>query len=429
MQRWIKQANGNRQPFHLTENAKEIFLLHRQDLFEGTFATRQVIGQDHLAYGLNPVPLKKHVLSTAQPDPLGTKIARHLGIIGSIGIRAHLEATKTIGPHHQDSKIATDLRLDLGYIAKQYFAGRSIKGDIFTTFYHYARFSHKLLFLIIYFNGATTGNAAFSHPACNNCSMRSHPATGRQNAACSVHAMNILRTGFHSHKDNIFLQPRHFFCFVGSEDDLTAGCAGRSRQPPRDNILFRLGIQGWMKQLVKLVGTDPQYGFLLADQPFPDHLHGDTDSGMGSTFTGTGLQHVEFSLLDGKLNILHILVMLLEQITNFYQLLITSRHHIFHRRQIALLVFCPIKRLWGTYAGNHILTLGIDQVLPVEIIFPGRRVASKGDTGRTIVPHVAEYHCLYINSGPPMCWNAVKFPVCDRPRVHPGTENSIDCPP
>ena len=200
--------------------------MHRQDLVEGTLASCQVFGQNHLAHGLNPVSLKKHMLGAAQSDSLGTKIACHLGIIGGVGVCSHLEATETVGPGHQGSEIATNLRFDLGHITKQHFTGGAIEGDIFPAFYHQSRFSDKLLFLIINFDCTTAGNTTLPHATGNDGGMGGHPATGGQDAARGVHTMDILRAGFNPDKDDILLQSRHFFSFIGREDDLTTGRSG-----------------------------------------------------------------------------------------------------------------------------------------------------------------------------------------------------------
>ena len=67
-----------------------------------------------------------------------------------------------------------------------------------------------------------------------------------------------------------------------------------------------------MQQLIELAGGNPQNGGLLVDQPFLDHVDGDLDGGRRGALAVAGLQHVELTLLDGELDVLHILVVLLQ---------------------------------------------------------------------------------------------------------------------
>jgi len=77
-------------------------------------------------------------------------------------------------------------------------------------------------------------------------------------------------------------------------------------------------------------------------------------------------------------------------------------------------------------AGDHVLALGIDQILAVKDVLAGRRIAGEGDAGGAIVAHVAEDHRLHVDRGAPIRRQAVQAPVGDRPRVHPRAEDGAD---
>ena len=75
MQWRVEQADRDRQPLHRFKNSEEIFFLHRQKFFQGFFPSGNIIGQDHFADSLDPVPFKEHMLGPAEADPFGAEIA------------------------------------------------------------------------------------------------------------------------------------------------------------------------------------------------------------------------------------------------------------------------------------------------------------------------------------------------------------------
>ena len=98
VQRRIEQADGDRQPLHLAEDADEITLLHGQDLGQGLLAPFQLFGQDHLTHGRDPLGIEEHMLGAAEADPFGAEFAGHLGVMGGIGIGADLQSCGTCPP-------------------------------------------------------------------------------------------------------------------------------------------------------------------------------------------------------------------------------------------------------------------------------------------------------------------------------------------
>ena len=76
----------------------------------------------------------------------------------------------------------------------------------------------------------------------------------------------------------------------------------------------RLRIDGRMQQLVERSGIDARDRLLLRDQPFLGHLDRDAQRGLGGALAGARLQHPELAALDGELEVLHVAVVLLQQI-------------------------------------------------------------------------------------------------------------------
>ena len=78
MQRRVEQADRDRQPVHRAEDADEVVALHRQELGERALAAGEVVGEDHLAHGVDALGLEEHVLGAAEADALGAERARDL---------------------------------------------------------------------------------------------------------------------------------------------------------------------------------------------------------------------------------------------------------------------------------------------------------------------------------------------------------------
>ncbi len=76
---------------------------------------------------------------------------------------------------------------------------------------------------------------------------------------------------------------------------------------------FDLGsllVQTGNEEVVKLVGFDAEDGFFLGDEAFLDHVNGDLDGGQTGALAVAGLEHVELAVLNGELEVLHVMVVL-----------------------------------------------------------------------------------------------------------------------
>ena len=82
--------------------------------------------------------------------------------------------------------------------------------------------------------------------------------------------------------------------------------------------------------------------------------------------------------------------------------------------------------LRGADACHHVLTGGVGQILPEEMLLPVRGVAGEGDTGTGGVPEIAKNHRLDADSGAQVIVDVVHFPVDDGPGGVPGQENRLD---
>ena len=92
VQRRIERPDGHRAAAHRPEDAGEVLALQRQQLGQRRAAVRLVLGDDHLAHRADLALAEEHVLGAAEADALGAEGHRGLGLIGLVGVGAHLAA-------------------------------------------------------------------------------------------------------------------------------------------------------------------------------------------------------------------------------------------------------------------------------------------------------------------------------------------------
>ena len=77
------------------------------------------------------------------------------------------------------------------------------------------------------------------------------------------------------------------------------------------------------------------------------------------------------------------------------------------------------------HARHDVLALGVLQVLAVEPVLPGGRIASEADPRGGALAEVAEHHGLHADGGPDVVRNPVLLPVEDRAVVVPRAEHRV----
>ena len=88
-----------------------------------------------------------------------------------------------------------------------------------------------------------------------------------------------------------------------------------------------------------------------------------------------------------------------------------------------------VERIGRADAGHHVLALGIDQPLAVELVLAGGRVAGEGHAGGRGVAHVAEDHALHVAGGAPLAGNALDLAIGNGAAAVPTLEHGADGPP
>ena len=132
-----------------------------------------------------------------------------------------------------------------------------------------------------------------------------------------------------------------------------------------------------MENFVKLCRRHPHHGSLLVDHLFFDHVHCHLESGQTGPLADTALEHPEMSFLDGELDVLHILEVLLKGEADAVKLLVDLRHCALEGLEVLVLLGLGglVERVRGTDTCNDILTLRIDEPLSVELVVAVGRVA------------------------------------------------------
>src|SRR5690554_784979 len=150
-----------------------------------------------------------------------------------------------------------------------------------------------------------------------------------------------------------------------------------------------------------------------------NHLYSNANSCCSSPFSGSGLQHIEFAFLDGKLNVLHIAIMLFELLINSFKLSINLRHFFLEVRN------------WmrSPNTSYNVLTLCIHEILTIEDVLACRWVAGKGNTSTRGFAHITKDHCLNVYSCTPFAWNIIDLPIANSPCVVPRAEYCVNGSP
>ena len=286
----------------------------------------------------------------------------------------------------------------------------------------------KRLRTVIDRDAASARDARPAHAASHDRGVAGHAAAGGQDAAGGVHAVDVLGAGLDAHQDDRLTLLRAAFRLIGGKHDGTRGGAGAGRQSLGQQRAVCLRIQHRMQQLVERCRVHPPDRLGLIDQSFAGHVHRDPQRRRGGAFAVARLQHVQLVLLDRELEVLHVVVVLLEPLAHLQQFRIRLGHRRFQRRLVRLGTVLRY-RLRRADARHHILALRVHQILAVEHVLAGGRIAGEADAGGAVVAHVAEHHGLHVHRGAPFGGNVVQLAVGDRAMVHPGTEHRTDRAP
>ena len=284
--------------------------------------------------------------------------------------------------------MAGDRGIDGRNLADHDIAGRAVDRDEVADF-HKLAVDIDLALHLVDGDGIAADDAGLAPTAGDHGRMAGLAAGGREDALGQVHAGHVLGTRLLAHQQDRVVGVRLMVCDggLGREDDLAAGRARAGGDPLGDDRPLRLRVELGQEQVVQAVRADSLERCRLVDEFRLGHLDGDPHGGRPGPLAGPGLQHVEGSILDRELDVLHLLVVRLQLLANVHQLLIDLRH----------LVMKLGDRLGGANAGHHVLTLGVDQVIAEELVLAAVRISCERHARARVVAGVAEHHGLNVD--------------------------------
>ena len=203
---------------------------------------------------------------------------------------------------------------------------------------------------------------------------------------------------------------------VGVEVDLAGSGAGTGGQAGGECLgLLHVGeVEDRGEELVELVGGVAQDGGFPVDELLLHHVHGELQRGGGGALAVAGLEHEQLAVLDGELDVLHVLEVLLEGL----------RGPSSARRRASASASLSLRHgLGGADAGDDVFALGVDEEFAVEFVRAVGRVAGEGDAGAGGLAGVAVDHGLHVDGGAPLGGDVVFAAIDDRAVVHPGAEH------
>ena len=413
----IEEANGHRTALEGDIHGFKVALLHRLELGQRLLALLNGVGADHLADGRDTVGQEEHVLSTAEANALGAELHGLLGIVRVIGVGANTQTAILVGPCHDAAELAADGGVDRGDDAVVDVTGGTVERDEVALVIGLAG-ELELLVLLVHLDLAAAGNAALTHAARDNSRVGGHTAADGQDALSGLHALDVLRGGLETDENDLLAALLPLLGVLGREDDLAAGSAGGGGQRLADSgsRLERGSVELGMEQGVEVAGLDHGDRLLLVDHTLVDEVAGDLESSLRGTLTAAALEHVELAVLDGELHILHVAVVILEQVADLDEVSVglgELRLHLGDGHR-------------GADAGDDVLALGVGQELAHELLFAGGGVTGEGNAGTGILIQVAEDHRHDVDGSTPGIGNIIVAAIDVRARVVPGAEHGAN---
>mmetsp|Transcript_3411 Transcript_3411/g.14978 ORF Transcript_3411/g.14978 Transcript_3411/m.14978 type:complete len:421 (-) Transcript_3411:98-1360(-) len=144
-----------------------------------------------------------------------------------------------------------------------------------------------------------------------------------------------------------------------------------------------------MEELVHVRGLHDLHRAPPVDHAVLHEVHRDLHGARAGALAAPRLKHVQLTLLHGELDVLHVLVVLLQQLGVSHEIFVRLGQGGFHGEDI----------LGRSDSRDDVLALGVDQVLSVEEVLARGGVAREANPGARGFAHVAEHHGLDVHRG------------------------------
>ena len=425
MKRRIEQANDHIATGHGLEHRQEVLSLNLEQVGQGLLLHGLVVGQDEALDNVLAIA-QEHVLGTAQTDGLGAKLERELGILGVVGVDAHvvgvtvgLVQADLVGPGQDGVQVAGELSGDQIDSAIDDDTLGAVDGDDVALVQHaIAVLDTNDLLGSVDMETLDTADTGGTHATSDNGGVARLATMARQDTFGGDHALQVVGVGLPTDQNDLMALGRTRNGVIAREHDLAHGGTGTGVKAACERLVLLGGVELRVQELVELRGVDAAQGLLTGDEALLDHLDSDAQGGGCGTLAYAGLEHPELTLLDSELDVAHVAVVILK------------------RQEDALkLLTCGLEARGGlevgdglgvTDAGDDILALGVDQKVAVELLGAVGWVARKGDAGRRGLALIAKGHSLDVDGGAKVVGNAVLLAVDAGTLVHPATKDGLD---
>ncbi|HRD86244.1 MAG TPA: hypothetical protein PLF63_13855, partial [Rubrivivax sp.] len=354
----VDQADGHRQAVHRREQALEVGALKGQQCLQGLVPCRIVARQDHALHLRQAVGLEEHMLGAHQADALGTIGTGPFGVARVVGVGPHPQAADAVGPLQQLEQVRVlevrDHGLELTGV--DLTGGAVQRHEV--AFAEDAAADPELAPVGVDLHRQHAHHGGLAELSRHQRGVAGAATAAGQDATRREHAVHVVGLGLGPHHDHcLLLLQAPALGGVGVEGQHAAGRARRDVQPAGDGVTPRLGggaaggVELRVKEVVDMLGPDPLHRFLAADQLLSRQLDRDAHRGHGAALGVSRLQHPQLAALDGELDVLGLAVVLLQLLADLFELLVQLGHRVAHGHD----------RQRDARAGDHVLTLGIDQ--------------------------------------------------------------------
>ncbi len=370
------------------------------------------------------------MLGADEADADGAEGDRLAGLLGGVGVGAHGELGRLTAPLHElhvvlkllgllgDFVVADEAGDDLGRsgldLARVNEAGGAVDGEE-VAFLEDLAVDGGGLRIVVDDDAGGAADADLAHLAGNEGGVRGDTTASGEDTLGGNHAAEIFRGGLDANEENLLALFSGEDGAVGVEVDLAGGGAGAGGKAGGDDLgLLHFGeIEDRGEQLFELVGRVAENGGFPVDELLLDHVGGELEAGGGGAFAVTRLEHEQLAFLDGELDVLHILEVLLEGRADLEELGVGLGHDVLELEH----------GLGGAHACDDVFALGVDEEFAVELVGAVRGVAGERNAGAGGLAGVTEHHGLDVNGGAPLGGDVVFAAIDDRAVVHPRSEH------
>ena len=216
---WVEQTDGRWKAFESLEDAGEIFTLIGKKFGKSGTTVGFVVGQNHLAHGVDAVTFEEHVLGAGQADAFCSESHSDVGLLWIVSISADFHAGGLGAPFHEELEVfellgfescfvaADDTGDDLGRssfeLAAVNDAGGTVDGEEIALFEGLTGNGNSFL-VVVDVESSSTADADFAHLTCYESGVRGNTTFSGEDALSSDHAAKVFGAGFVTNEQHFF---------------------------------------------------------------------------------------------------------------------------------------------------------------------------------------------------------------------------------